>query len=191
MGCSYDHLGVTIHRKEDIKTFVEIYNRELEDFLYYGKDDFISENYFEETDDGFSMSYEQEPLFDFMDQGGCYENMLLTYLKAVPNAPLSAWYECSYDNCDEFDSNTYNYSDGVIKIESRNFENSSLDYCPTCDWNAYEDDVYTNVVCTAYEYEPDKEYSCPKCGASLEFDVRIFHKTLKLVDGNWVKEDDK
>lgn len=191
MGCSYDMLGATIHRKEDIKTFVEIYNRELEDSLYYGEDDFISENYFEETNEGFSMSYDQEPLFDFMNQGAPYEKMILTYLKAVPDVPFSAWYRCTYDNCGAIDTSNYNYSDGVLKIESRHSEDSELDWCRTCDWNAYEDDVYTDVVCTAEEYEPDKEYSCPKCGASLKFDVRIFYKTLKLVDGNWVKEDNK
>ena len=34
MGCSFDRLGATIYRKEDIKTFVELYNKELEEQFY-------------------------------------------------------------------------------------------------------------------------------------------------------------
>ncbi len=146
MGCSYDMLGAIIHRKEDIKTFVEIYNRELEDSLYYGADGFISEHDFKEVLNSFCMSYNQEPLFKYMNQGEPYERMILIYLKAVPDAPFSAWYRCTYDNCGATDTKDYTYSDGVLKIQS--------------------------------SYSEDDE-------------ITIFNETLKLVDGNWVKEDDK
>ena len=36
MGCSFDKLGATITKKENIETFVEIYNRELAEQFYWG-----------------------------------------------------------------------------------------------------------------------------------------------------------
>lgn len=194
MGCSYDMLGATIRRKEDIKTFVEIFNEELKydiDGIDPDGDGFLNENDFESDGNSYSTFIAAEPLFNEMENGAQFKRVVLEYLKAVPDVPFSAWYRCTYDNCGAIDTSNYNYSDGVLKIESRHSKDSELDWCRTCDWNAYEDDVYTDVVCTAEEYEPDKEYSCPKCGASLKFDVRIFYKTLKLIDGNWIKEDDK
>ena len=190
MGCSFDRLGATIHRKEDVKTFIEIYNRELEDQLYWGEDDFLTEDDFEEIGGLYVMSVEQEPLFKMMENGAPYEDMLFEYLRAVPDMKFSAWYECTFNNCGDIVQHNYDYQDGVLKIESRYADNAYLDYCPECDWEAYEDDDFEDdAVCLLEDYDPDKEYLCPNCGEPFEWDVDIENNTYKLIDGKWCDED--
>jgi hypothetical protein len=191
MGCSFDRLGATIHRKKDIKTFVEIYNRELADQLYWGEDDFLSEDDFENIGNGiYCMSVEQEPLFKMMENGAPYEDMIMTYLEAVPDAKFSAWYECTFNNCGDIVSHIYDYNDGELKIERRYADNAYLDYCPECDWEAYEDENFENdALCLLEDYDPDEEYRCPNCGEIIEWEVDIIHETMKLADGKWFDED--
>ena len=191
MGCSFDRLGATLRRKEDIKTFVEIYNRELKDQFYWGEDDFLSEDDFEHIGGGlYCMSVEQEPLFKMMENGAPYEDMIMTYLAAVPDANFSAWYECTFNNCGDIVSHTYSYKNGELRIERRYADNASLDYCPECDWDAYEDeDCEDDTLCLLEDYDPEKEYVCPNCGEVIDWDVDIIHETMKLVDGKWLDED--
>lgn len=193
MGCSFDRLGATIHRKEDIKTFVEIYNRELADSFYWGEDDFLSEEDFEEVGNGlYCFSVEEEPLFKMMENGAPYEDMILEYLKAVPDAKFVAWYECTFNNCGDIVQHNYSYDNGELKIERRYADNAYLDYCPECDWEAYEDENFEDdTLCLLEDYDPDEEYVCPNCGAVLEWEVDIIHETMKLIDGEWVDEEDE
>lgn len=191
MGCSFDRLGATIFSKENVKTFVEIYNRELKDSLY-DKDDIITEDDFEHIgNDIYVISVEQEPLFAMMENGWPYECMIMEYLKTVPDAPFSAWYECTFNNCGDIVSHTYSYKDGELKIERRYSDNAYLDYCPECDWSAYEDDdLEDDALCLIEDYDPDKEYICPNCGEVIEWDVDIFKGTMHLIDGEWVSDDE-
>ena len=190
MGCSFDRLGATIARKEDIKTFVEIYNRELEECLYWGEDDFLSEEDFQDIGNGlYVMAVEQEPLFKMMENGAPYELMLLEYLKVVPDAKFSAWYECTFNNCGDIVQHHYDYKDGLLKIESRYSDVAYLDYCPECDWEACADeDFEEDELCLLEDYDPEKEYVCPNCGEVIEWDVDIINTAKRLVDGEWVDE---
>jgi hypothetical protein len=193
MGCSFDRLGATITRKEDIKTFVEIYNRELKDQLYWGEDDFLTEEDFEQIGPGqYCMSVEEEPLFKMMENGAPFEYMILEYLRAVPDAKFSAWYECTFNNCGDIVSNTYDYQDGELKIERRYSDMAYLDYCPECEWEACDDEDFDDdELCLIEDYDPEKEYICPNCGEVLDWDVDIIHQTMKLVDGKWFDQDGK
>ena len=189
MGCNFDQLGAVLFRKEDVKTFVEIYNEKMQDSLYTPEDDLLNESYFQKLGETYCMSYEGEPLFKWMDQGAPYEYMILSYLKAVPDAPFSAWYECTYNNCGAIDLKYFKYSDRVLEIETKHSEESELSYCDACDWDAYDDDEHTEPVCTAQDYDPDQKYACPKCNAPLSLDsFSVVRQTLKLVDGEWLDE---
>lgn len=190
MGCSFDRLGATIMRKQDVKTFIEIFNRELKDSLYDEEDAFIDESNFEELAAGiYIMSVEQEPLFKMMENGAPYEDMLMEYLKAVPDAQFYAWYECTFNNCGDIVHHEYHYNDHVLKIERRYADNAYLDYCAECDWEAYSDEeLDDDTLCLIEDYDPEKEYKCPNCGAVLEWDVDIINETHTLVDGKWVSD---
>lgn len=191
MGCSFDRIGVTIDKKENVKTFVEIYNRELEEDLYWGEDDFIDEECFEYHDGiGYMMFVENEPLFKTMYDGAQFKDVVFAYLEAVPDCKFSAWYECTFNNCGAIVYTTYEYADDILKIVDKNSEESDMSYCPECEWDAYEDEDFDDeTLCLIEDWDPDAEYKCPNCGAVLEWDVDIIHKTMRLINGEWVDEE--
>jgi hypothetical protein len=192
MGCSFDRLGVTIDKKENIKTFVEIYNRDLADQLYWGEDDFICEDDFEyHENNGYLMAVEEEPLFRTMENGAQFADVIYKYLETVPDCKFSAWYECTFSNCGAIVYTTYDYKDGVLKVVDKSSENSYLDYCPECDWEPCCDGNFDeDELCTIDEWDPDEEYKCPQCGAVLEWDVCVDEYTLRMVDGELVEDED-
>ena len=81
--------------------------------------------------------------------------------------------------------------DGTLKIERRYSEQSALDYCPECEWEAYEDeDLDDETLCFIEDYDPEKEYKCPNCGTSLEWDMDIINETMTLINGEWISDNE-
>lgn len=192
MGCSFDRIGVTIDKKKNIKTFVEIYNRELEDELYWGEDDFICEDDFEYHDGiGYMMFVENEPLFKTMYNGAQFEDVVFAYLEAVPDCKFTAWYECTFNNCGAIVYTTYEYEDDILKIVEKSSDESDISYCPECDWDSYEDETLDDeVLCRIEDWDPNEAYICPNCGAALEWDVFVDESTYRMLDGELVEDED-
>lgn len=191
MGCSFDRIGVNIDKKDNINTFIEIYNRELKDKFYWGEDDFIDEECFEYHHGiGHMLYVENEPLFSMMENGAQFADVVFTYLEAVPDCQFTAWYECTFNNCGAIVYTTYEYNNGVLKITDKSSEESDISYCPECDWDSYEDDdLEDEVLCRIEDWDPDKEYVCPNCGAVLEWDVFVDESTFRMVDGKLVEDE--
>ena len=127
-----------------------------------------------------------------MENGAPFEDMILEYLKAVPNNRFYAWYECTFNNCGDIVHKEYNYENGVLKIEDRYSEQSELGYCPECEWEAWEDeDLEYDTLCLIEDYDPEKEYKCPNCGAILEWDMDIINRTMSLIDGKWDSDEEE
>lgn len=188
MGCSYDMLGAIIHRKEDIKTFVEIFNEELKydiDGIDPDGDGFLNENDFESDGNSYSTFIAAEPLFNEMENGAQFKRVVLEYLKAVPDCEFYAHYGCTFDNCGDGIDTVYMYENKTLKIIDKYSNNADIGYCPECDSEFYD------APYRLEDWEENTEYKCPNCGANIKWKVNVFNKTLKLVDGNWVKEDDK
>ena len=182
MGCSFDKLGATITKKENVETFVEIYNRELAEQFYWGEDDFIDESSFEyHKGIGYILGVDAEPLFKRMENGAQFAAVVHAYIEAVPDCDFTAWYECTFNNCGAIVSTEYVYRDGVLTVVDKDSEESDLSYCPECDWDAYEDED-GEPLCTIDDWEEGKEFVCPNCGETLEWDVSVTKTVYNLVD---------
>ena len=191
MGCSFDRIGITIDKKENIKTFVEIFNREMEEHLYCGSDQYINEEEFEEEFFGYYLQIEEEPIFAIMEAGAQLIDVVYPYLEAVPDCEFSLWFEATYNNCGAINYTEYKYKDHVLKIVDKDSEESGIGYCPECEWDIYEDDdCDEDSLCTIDEWDPNEGYKCPQCGAALEWDVCINERVLRMVDGKLVKIKD-
>lgn len=187
MGCSFDRIGVTIDKKENIKTFVDIFNEELKDALYWPEDQFIHEDIFEEDELGnYYADIEDEPLFNMMENGAQLVNVVHKYLETVPDCKFSLWYECTFNNCGAIVYTTYEYSDYTLEVVDKDSEGPDLSYCPECEWDAYDDDCEDDALCTIDTWEPDKEYKCPQCGAVLDWEVFVNKRMFRMVDGRLV-----
>jgi hypothetical protein len=187
MGCSFDRIGITIDKKENIKTFVDIFNKELKDDLYWPDNTYLSESDFEDEFGVFTASVEEEPLFAMMENGAQLIDVVHTYLEAVPDCKFSLWYECTFNNCGAIVYTTYEYANHILTIVDKSSEDSYLDYCPECDWSAYDDeDMEDEELCTIDNYDPEKEYICPSCGAVLEWDVCIDTSIMHMINGKLV-----
>lgn len=192
MSCSFDRIGITIDKKENIKTFVDIYNRELEDHLYWGKNSFLSEDSFRDNDGVYRAYIEEEPLFTAMENGEQLVDVIYKYIETVPDCVFSAWYECAFSNCGAIVYTTYNYKDGLLTIVDRSSESSYPNYCPECDWEPYpDDDGCVDGVCSIYEWRPDEECKCPVCGAALDWEVCFDETTLRMIDGKLDAEENQ
>lgn len=192
MGCSFDRINATFNKKEHTKIFADIYNEKLEDDLYWGEDDFLTEDDFTLLDNGhYSLWVEDEPLFRTMENGDQLVDVIYSYLEAVPDYPFYLEYECTFNNCGAIVFTTYDYKDGTLKIVDKNSEDSYLDYCPECEWEAYDDEEMDGeALCTIDEWEEGKEYKCPNCGAILDWEVYVWETELKMIDGKLVAEDE-
>lgn len=185
MGCSFDRFYATFKKKEDTKVFTEIYNEKLKDDLYWGEDDFLSEDDFLlDAIGNYDLGIEAEPLFKMMENGAQFVDVIFAYLESVPNEPFYAEYECTFNNCGAIVFTTYEYANGELKITDKNSEDSYLDYCPECEWCAYDDDDFEDeAICTIDEWDENEIYRCPKCGAILEWDIFVDKAIWKMIDG--------
>ena len=62
MGCSYDVIHVELENKKQVEAFIEIFNRELEDELYWDENK-ISLDSFDEDMSKFILDIDDEPFF--------------------------------------------------------------------------------------------------------------------------------
>lgn len=191
MGCSFDRITATFETKEQTKVFADIYNEKLEDDFYWGEDSFLNDDDFNLENGLYHLWVEDEPLFRTMENGDQLVDVIYSYLEAVPDCNFYLEYECTFNNCGAIVFTTYDYKDGILKIVDKNSEDSYLDYCPECNWEAYEDEnMDGEALCTIDEWEEDKVYVCPNCGAVLDWEVYVWKNELKMIDGKLVSEED-
>lgn len=191
MGCSFDRIDAVFETKEQTKIFTDIYNEQLKDDLYWGEDDFLVDDDFVRCDDGrYCLGIEDEPLFRTMENGDQLVDVVFAYLEAVPNCTFHLEYECTFNNCGAIIFTTYDYKNGVLKVLDKDSEESYLDYCPNCEWDAYDDEnLDGEALCTIEEWEADKVYTCPNCGSVLEWDVYVREAIFNMEDGHLVPVD--
>lgn len=192
MGCTFDRFNTSFEKREHAEKFTEIYNQLLKDDLYW--DEPIDMENFDTEYGVYELWIEAEPLFSTMENGEQFVDVILTYLQAVPDYSFHAEYECTFSNCGAIVLTEYNYKDGILEIENRAAEQSALDHCPECEWDICdnESNIYDeeDAVCTLENYDPDEIYTCPSCGAILEWDVDIWTTKYVLRNGEFERVEE-
>jgi hypothetical protein len=174
MGCSYDVIHVELENKKQVEAFIEIFNRELEDELYWDENK-ISLDSFEEDMDKFILDIDDEPFFAHMYNGDQLYDVFIPFLKMFPEAKFYADYECTFNNCGDAVYLKFEYNgNNILKVEERYSESYGIEYCPECDTELFDE------ICCISDYNKDEEYTCPNCGAQLYYDLDIHHSTIDL-----------
>ena len=125
------------------------------------EDDCFSED---DNDDGrIVFGMDQEPIFTRMENGAQWYDFICKYLNEVKDNGLTAYYECTFNNCGAMVIEEYEYSNGKLKVHSKYAEEGSVYECPECGHDD-EDEL------SLHAWSAEKGLVCPKCGAELELD---------------------
>lgn len=141
---------------------------ELKDELYCKFE--LSENDFKQDElDGFELCVDEAPLFKYAEYGQQLRRVIERFLRENPETEFSAYYECSFSTCGDTTMITYDYDNGVLRIETRNADLPYLDFCEECEYEFCDEDGEFAPLVRLEGWSPDEVYVCPECGAKLEF----------------------
>ena len=175
MGCTNENVTFICKTKKEIHQMIDLFNDILKDELYYGKYD-LEDSEIEETEDGFSLNFEEMPLLCGYEEGTQIEDFAVEYAKKYPDKDFTIYYLCTFSNCgDALDIEIiYSAKDKKISIRKLYGEYAGIEFCSECEETFDETLVYLE------NYDPNETYICPYCGAKLTLDVSKITKEIQL-----------
>lgn len=177
MGCIFEKVNLNFGSKEHALNFIDLYNEMLKEDIY----DELTENDVWVSDSGCSIHLDDTPIFKPMERGELLNDVAERFLNENPDAKFSADYECSFSNCGDTTITTYEYVNGVLTIYCRWGELPYENYCEECEYDSFEDeDGDGEPIVRLEDWEPDKEYTCPQCGAVIPFEAGRFVQNIPI-----------
>ena len=198
MGCSHDMVRVGLKSKEHAEIFAKLFFEEIKDELYglpwcSKPEHFAIDS--EPCAGMYWMSLDGEPIYSRPDMCQNGIDAIKKFLSMYPDADLIADLEESFNNCGDTHMTHLSWSaeKKVLCIDYRSAESPYLDYCEECEydaWEAYEEaceededaekelDEEDFIIARLETHELGQTYTCPKCGAELEFDVYIVNQEI-------------
>lgn len=177
MGCTCDYVNINLKTREMAETALKLFAELLEEDLYGSFFD-IDEIDIEEKEDGFWVRFEEEPLFNTWDDGEQIKLFVKEFIKKFPDEPFYLDNTTSFNNCGDTYYYEYIYDENKKQLTIRTIysEDSGLYYCPECE--EYFDDPLVYID----EYKKGETYTCPECGAEIEYDADETIQKIKLED---------
>ena len=178
MGCTYDVINAKVKNMDDAKKFIDFFNNFFKDDLYFQDyeidESFITEN--EETNELW-INIDEEPLFRMMSGEESIELFVENFSKKHPKLSYYLNYICTYNNCSDAFYMEVNYDgDNKIKLRKVWADDEGIFMCPKCE----ED--FEEALCYIDDFEEDKVYTCPFCGADIEYQVEIEESEINILE---------
>lgn len=176
MGSILEKLYVKTEEKKTAEIFTNAFNR------YAGNDPWMKkhlisiEDFFGEKG-YFRLNIESEPIFSNIDDYKNLEDIVFECVSKTPDDNLVVEFERGFSNCGDTLLVLYKYNsrEKELTVISRYSDLPSLDYCPECDFED-EESFYVPLD----KWMPDTVYTCPECGAVLDWDVSMFEDSYSL-----------
>jgi hypothetical protein len=178
MGCVFETVDIRFGNREHAINFINIYNEMLKDEIY----DNLTENDVRVGDSGCTIHLDDTPIFKSIERGEQLNDVVERFLNENSDAEFSADYYCAFSNCGDTTITTYEYDDGILTIDYRGGELPYESYCEECEYDSLEtDDDDAEPIVRLEDWEPDKVYTCPNCGAVIEFEACHFVNRIQIV----------
>jgi hypothetical protein len=179
MGCVFETVNVYFGNKNHATNFINIFNEMLKDEIY----EELTEDCVRVQDSGCSIYLNDTPIFKSIERGEQLNDVIVRFLKENPAAEFSADYYCAFSNCGDTTITTYEYAEGILTIDYRSGELPYESYCEECDYDSLEtDDDDAEPIVRLEDWEEDKVYTCPNCGAVIEFDAYHCVNRIQIIE---------
>ena len=125
----------------------------------------------------FWIFVDAEPLFTCYEDGDQVDKLVREFVKKYPEENLTVEYMATFNNCGDAYCINFNYCAKDKRLEIKNIygEYSALDMCPECE-EGFEPLVFLE------DFEEEKTYTCPYCGAEISLNAHKEIKKIKLED---------
>lgn len=179
MGCTYDVIEVKIKERKHAEIFAEKFCEILGEDLEWD-DNALTIDDFEEEMDYYFLYLDGEPLFSYYDMGNQLQDVVIDFLKEVPEAELEASCNITFNNCGDQLYLWMGCKDGLLKIKQY-YADCWFTVCPNCEEDFEEIPCFENK---------DETPVCPYCEEELDVEVDVDCWEIPFVDGKWEFPED-
>ena len=177
MGCTCEIINFSVNSRETMLELIDLFNSTMiEEF--YDLDFKLKRENIKQHENEFWIYIDEEPLFACYECGEQVTDFVKKFIKEHPDNKIFADYHCTFSNCGDatYIRYIYNPESKELEIKSLFGEDSGLYMCPECE------EEFEDALMELEDYDPNKRFECPACGAEISLEVSQDIKVVALND---------